>query len=72
MHEVIRVAIARSEPQHVTVRPDVFHELNDVLVSADVLEIDGVLQTRDGCSVRARRARPALVGEVGVPSRDFH
>jgi error-prone DNA polymerase len=57
---------------NVTVRPDVFHELNDVLVSADVLEIDGVLQTRDGCSVRARRARPALVGEVGVPSRDFH
>jgi error-prone DNA polymerase len=57
---------------NVTVRPDTFKELNAVLVSADVLEIDGVLQTRDGCSVRAKQARPALVGEVGIRSRDFH
>jgi error-prone DNA polymerase len=57
---------------NVTVRPDTFHELHAVLVSADVLEIDGVLQTRDGCSVRAKRARPVLVGEVGIKSRDFH
>ena len=57
---------------NVTVRPDLFHEENAVLVSADVLEVDGVLQTRDGCSVRAVRVRPAAVGEVGTPSRDFH
>ena len=57
---------------NVTVRPDLFHEEHAVLVSADVLEVDGVLQTRDGCSVRAKRVRPAVVGEVGVPSRDFH
>jgi len=57
---------------NVTVRPDVFHAQHAVLVSADVLEIDGVLQTRDGCSVRARQARPALVGETCIPSRDFH
>jgi error-prone DNA polymerase len=57
---------------NVTVRPDTFHELHAVLVSADVLEIDGVLQTRDGCSVRAKRARPVLVGEVAIKSRDFH
>jgi hypothetical protein len=37
-----------------------------------VLEVDGVLQTRDGCSVRAKQARPALVGELGLRSRDFH
>jgi error-prone DNA polymerase len=57
---------------NVTVRPDTFQELHAVLLSADVLEIDGVLQTRDGCSVRAKQARPALVGEVGIRSRDFH
>jgi error-prone DNA polymerase len=57
---------------NVTVRPDLLHEENAVLVSADVLEVDGVLQTRDGCSVRAVRVRPAAVGEVGIPSRDFH
>jgi error-prone DNA polymerase len=61
---------------NVIVRPDTFHEQHAVLLSADVLEIDGVLQTRDGCSVRAKRARPALPGErsgeVGIRSRDFH
>jgi error-prone DNA polymerase len=61
---------------NVTVRPDTYHELHAVLLSSDVLEIDGVLQTRDGCSVRAKRARPALSGEasgrMGIRSRDFH
>jgi error-prone DNA polymerase len=57
---------------NVTVRPDLFHEAHAVLVSADVLEVDGVLQTHDGCSVRAQRVRAATVGEIGVPSRDFH
>ena len=50
---------------NVTVRPDLFHEENAVLVSADVLEVDGVLQTRDGCSVRAVRVRPAAGGRGG-------
>jgi error-prone DNA polymerase len=57
---------------NVTVRPDLFHEEHEVLVSADVLEVDGILQTHEGCLVRAKRVRPAAVGEVRVPSRDFH
>jgi error-prone DNA polymerase len=57
---------------NVTVRPDLFHAQQAVLVSAHVLEIDGFLQTKDGCSVRALDARRAPITEVPIESRDFH
>ena len=57
---------------NVTVRPDMFERDHAVLVSKGVLEIDGVLQTHEGISVRAMKARLALVGDVGIESRDFH
>jgi error-prone DNA polymerase len=57
---------------NVTVRPDMFERDHDVLVSTSILEIDGVLQARDGLTVRAWSARPAPVEDVKVPSRDFH
>jgi error-prone DNA polymerase len=56
---------------NVTVRPDMFERQHAVLVTADVLEVDGVLQVEDGCSVRAVEARPAALEVTTVPSRDF-
>jgi error-prone DNA polymerase len=56
---------------NVTVRPDLFHRQQAVLVGADVLEIEGILQVRDGGSLRALCARPACLGTPSVPSRDF-
>ena len=57
---------------NVTVRPDMFQSHHAVLVSTDVLEIDGILQARDGLTVRALAARPAPVEDVPIESRDFH
>ncbi len=57
---------------NVTVRPDLFARDHAALVSPHVLEIDGILQTNDGISVRALRARPAPVGDFPIESRDFH
>ena len=56
---------------NVTVRPDMFQRDHAVLVSTAVLEIDGILQARDGLTVRALAARPAPVADVPVESRDF-
>jgi error-prone DNA polymerase len=57
---------------NVTVRPDMFARDHAVLVGTAILEIDGVLQARDGLSVRALRARPAPVQGIAMESRDFH
>jgi error-prone DNA polymerase len=57
---------------NVIVQPDLFARDHAVLVSPHVLEIDGVIQTREGISVRALRARPAAVGDFPIESRDFH
>jgi error-prone DNA polymerase len=57
---------------NVTVRPDMFARDHAVLVSTDVLEIDGVLQARDGLTVRALAVRPSPVEGISIESRDFH
>jgi error-prone DNA polymerase len=57
---------------NVTVRPDMFERDHAVLVSTGVLEIDGVLQTHEGISVRALKARIAPIDDVAIESRDFH
>ncbi len=57
---------------NVTVRPDMFERDHAVLVSKGVLEIDGVLQTHEGISVRALKARLAPIDDVALESRDFH
>jgi error-prone DNA polymerase len=57
---------------NVTVRPDLFHREQAVLVGPSLLEIDGILQATDGLTVRALAVRPAPVGEVPIESRDFH
>ena len=57
---------------NVTVRPDLFERDHAVLVSKGVLEIDGVLQTHEGISVRALQARLAPIDDVALESRDFH
>jgi error-prone DNA polymerase len=56
---------------NITVRPDLFERERAVLVSAGILEVSGVLQNREGTSVRALAVRPA--GQAPVArSRDFH
>jgi hypothetical protein len=56
---------------NVTVRPDMFQRDHAVLVSTAILEVDGILQARDGLTVRALAARPAPAGELPIESRDF-
>ena len=57
---------------NVIVRPDLFHREHAVLVGAGVLEVDGVLQAKDGLSVRAQAVRKApIAAPVPVESRDF-
>ena len=53
-----------------TVRPDLYERSKNVLVSQGMLEIEGVLQTREGISVRALEARP-LPTQIPLASRDF-
>jgi error-prone DNA polymerase len=55
---------------NVIVRPDLFEREKAVLVSAGILEVEGILQNREGTSVRAFAVRAA--GRVALtPSRDF-
>jgi error-prone DNA polymerase len=57
---------------NVTVRPDLFESRHKVLVTTAVLEIDGILQSYEGISVRATEIRPAGAADlVTTPSRDF-
>ncbi|HXK09965.1 MAG TPA: error-prone DNA polymerase [Vicinamibacteria bacterium] len=56
---------------NVIVRPDLFHRERAVLVSESALEVDGVLQARDGLSVRAHAVRKALAGVPATPARSF-
>jgi len=57
---------------NVIVRPDLFLRERTTLVGASFLEIDGVLQGKDGLSVRAVAVRPALAGAPATPAREFH
>jgi error-prone DNA polymerase len=57
---------------NVIVRPDLF-EANEAVVSrAEALEIDGVLQTEGGLSLRALVVRPLQVAPMHTTSHDFH
>jgi error-prone DNA polymerase len=55
---------------NVIVRPDLFERQRGILVQSAVLEIEGVLQTQEGLSVRALDASPFGEG-MAVASRDF-
>jgi error-prone DNA polymerase len=57
---------------NVIVVPDLFERRHDVLVGAHVLEVDGILQAREGLSVRATAVRDANLQGVPIKSRDFH
>ncbi len=56
---------------NVIVRPDLFHRERAVLVAEAFLEVDGVLQAKDGLSVRAFAVRRALAGVPATPARSF-
>ena len=42
------------------------------VAKSDVLEVDGILQTRGGVSVRATDVRRPVLPRLGTVSRDFH
>jgi error-prone DNA polymerase len=54
------------------VRPDLFERERATLTRAAFLELDGVLQAKDGLSVKVVALRPALTGAPATPARDFH
>jgi error-prone DNA polymerase len=56
---------------NVIVRPDLFRSERELLVSEPVLEVEGVLQARDGLSVRAFAVRAAVLGLPALPARHF-
>ena len=56
---------------NITVRPDLFESRGEVVVTSDVLEVDGILQTRGGVSVRAVDVRRPGLPPVRTVSRDF-
>jgi error-prone DNA polymerase len=56
---------------NVTVRPDLYERSREVLVAEPVLEVDGVLQVREGVSVRALSVRSAQLPAFPTSSRDF-
>jgi error-prone DNA polymerase len=56
---------------NVVVRPDLFRRERTALVGEAALEVDGVLQARDGLSVRAFAVRGALAGAPATPARSF-
>ncbi len=56
---------------NITVRPDLFESHGQVVVTSEVLEVDGILQTQGGVSVRATDVRRPTLPRVGTTSRDF-
>jgi len=56
---------------NVTVLPELFEREHAVLVAANVLEVDGTLQAREGISVRARAVRGVELPRVRTSSRNF-
>jgi error-prone DNA polymerase len=57
---------------NITVRPDLFETHGQVVVTSEVLEVDGILQTQGGVSVRATDVRRPVLPRLGTASRDFH
>jgi error-prone DNA polymerase len=57
---------------NITVRPDLFESHGQVVVTSEVLEVDGILQTQGGVSVRATDVRRPALPRLGTTSRDFH
>jgi error-prone DNA polymerase len=56
---------------NVIVRPDLFREEKAVLVETGLLEVEGVLQNREGTAVRATAVRPLGKAPIAM-SRNFH
>lgn len=66
-----RSHVTAAVPPASIVRPALFEREKAVLVSAGILEVEGVLQNTEGMSVRALAVRAA--GRAALtPSRDFH
>jgi len=57
---------------NITIRPDLFEAHGQVVVTSEVLEVDGILQTQGGVSVRATDVRRPVLPRLGTASRDFH
>jgi DNA polymerase III alpha subunit len=58
---------------NVAFSPDVYAAHRQVITGCALLEIEGLVQSRDGVvTLRARRCRPLFVDAPATPSRDFH
>lgn len=57
---------------NIIVRPDLFEAHAAVWSRTEALEIDGILQTDGGLSVRALAVRPLQVAAMHTTSHDFH
>lgn len=53
-------------------RPDLYDAHAEILTRAEALEIDGILQTEGGLSVRATAVRPLQVAAMHTTSHDFY
>ena len=57
---------------NVIVRPDLFEAHEAVVARSEALEVEGILQTEGGLSVRALAVRPLQVAAMNTTSHDFH
>jgi error-prone DNA polymerase len=59
---------------NVTVRPDLYAETSVLLATADLVEVDGIVQVREGGTLRATGIKPLRIGpfdEVAAASAAF-
>jgi error-prone DNA polymerase len=58
---------------NVVFAPDLFTKERATITTSALLEVDGVVQSRDGVlTVRALAARPLVLPTPACDSRDFH
>jgi error-prone DNA polymerase len=57
---------------NITVRPDLFESHGQVVVTSEVLEVDGILQTQGGVSVRATDVRRPALPQLRTSTRHIH
>jgi DNA polymerase III alpha subunit len=58
---------------NVVVQPELFRARRAVIAGQALLEVDGVVQSRDGVvTLLAQEVRPLLAATPAPPSREFH
>jgi error-prone DNA polymerase len=57
---------------NVIIRPDMFERHSEVIVRVPNLEVEGILQTEGGLTIRATDVRPLSAASLALPARNFH